>query len=161
MSGSALSSHKRRKRAMLYYRVPYFSVAVLLAIAFVSALYLIRPPQQEFLDLAGRYYPELSQEERNRHSFYNWLTTRYVDLKLQSKEGGMVVLRAANREILYQSFLEKNIVEDLHLSLPEDLNQIMIEYGERIEYLDLEKSAETAGLREQERTPFIQLIKVN
>lgn len=146
---------------MLYYRIPYFNVASVVAVLFILGLYLIRPPQQEVLDLAGHYYPALNEEERNKHSFYNWLATRYVDLTLQSEKGGMVVLRAANREILYQSFLEKNIIEDLRLRIPQDLKQIMIEYGERVEYIDLQKSTEIADLPDKRSAPFIQLIKVN
>lgn len=160
MPSAAYLRQRSRKRAVLYYRLPFLNVAAFVAALFVLSLYLIRPPQQDILDLAGNYYPSLTQEERNRHSSYNWLSTRYVDLTLQSEKEGMVILRAANREILYQSFLAKNIIEDLHLNIPKDINQIVIEYGERVEYLELEKNSVIAGVGNDSES-LSESIKIN
>ncbi|MCH2198022.1 MAG: hypothetical protein MK081_04520 [Flavobacteriales bacterium] len=118
-------------------RKNYLRVASLVALAFVGGLFVLQSCKQETLDLSQNFYPGLTAQEKCQFSFYNWHDTHQVDFSLNCEEQGMVTLRAVNQEILFRAFLEKGIDQDLSIMVPTELDRVLIEYGERVEYLSL------------------------
>lgn len=111
--------------------------AMCVALTFISGLLLINIDLGSTLDLSTHYYPNLSYDERTRYSAYDWEHTRSVEFDLQVEKSGMVILRAMNGEIVYQTFLERNITEQVVIRLPDDLNRLLVEYKDKTEYIEI------------------------
>lgn len=88
-------------------------------------------------DLARFYNSALSPRERDYHSYYNWTETREVSLEFTTRESKLIKLRALNGEILYQGYLENGILSELNLSVPKEIDQLLIEYDDNLENISI------------------------
>jgi hypothetical protein len=133
--------------------------AVFVALMFIGGLLLVNIDLERTPDLSSHYYPDLSPEERTRFSVYNWKETRGVDIELKTEQSGMVVLRAMNSEIVYQTFLERNIREQVSLELPSDLDRIFVEYKNKTEFYEIAQNDIASALIPV--SPFFNMIPLH
>lgn len=88
-------------------------------------------------DLARFYNSALSPRERDYHSYYNWEETKTIKLEFTTQINKLVKLRALNGEILYQGYLETGILSEFSLAVPEEIDQILIEYDDKLENISI------------------------
>lgn len=88
-------------------------------------------------DLARFYNSALSPRERDFHSYYNWNETREVSLEFTTESNKLIRLRALNGEILYQGYLESGILSEFNLNVPQEIDQILIEYDDKMENISI------------------------
>lgn len=87
----------------------------------------------ETKDLARFYDSEMTYSERQTYSYYDWNETKNVSLEIKTPEDGPIKVRALNGEILFQGYLVNGVLSELTLSVPVEIDQILIEYKEQIE----------------------------
>ncbi len=126
------------KENEMYRRLDYFWIALIVAVVFLTGLAFLGKGREQRLDLSSHYYNELPMEDRIESSFYNWRETKSIEFELNSPIAGMVNLRASNGEILFQTYLEAGIVEELSLDLPSDVDMVLIEYRHQIESVNID-----------------------
>ena len=87
-------------------------------------------------DNPAKYFKANSSlEEKKKNSNYNWEETRDVSIELTTPSDGMVNIRAINGEILYQGFLANGILTEFILKIPEEINQVLVEYEDKQELM--------------------------
>ena len=123
----------------------YLSIASVITLVFIGSLLLIQRSKADQLDLGQYHYPNLSPQDRCQFSYFNWYETKDVTLELTSEQSGMITIRSLNSEILFQTYLEGGIKEDISLNIPDELDKVVVEYssGRDIIYLDDLKVAYT------------------
>lgn len=126
------------KENEMYRRLDYFWIALIVAVVFLTGLAFLGKGREQRLDLSSHYYNDLPVDARVESSFYNWRDTKSVGFELSSPLSGMVNLRASNGEILFQTYLEAGIVEELSLELPMEVDLVMVEYRHRIERVNID-----------------------
>lgn len=84
-------------------------------------------------NLARHFDPLMTLEDRQDFSYYDWEKTKSVSLALETPEDGLVKVRAVNGEILFEGYIINGVLEELKLKIPEELDQILIEYDNSIE----------------------------
>ncbi|MCB0762443.1 MAG: hypothetical protein KDC12_13030 [Flavobacteriales bacterium] len=87
----------------------------------------------ETKDLARFYDSEMTYSERQVYSYYNWKETKNIALEIKTPEDGLIKVRALNGEILFQGYLVNGVLSELTLTVPEEIDQILIEYKDQIE----------------------------
>ncbi|MFT4680047.1 MAG: hypothetical protein ACI84C_002583 [Flavobacteriales bacterium] len=87
----------------------------------------------ETKDLARFYDSEMTYSERHTYSYYDWNETKNVSLEIKTPEDGLIKVRALNGEILFQGYIVNGVLSELTLSVPKEVDQILIEYREQIE----------------------------
>lgn len=75
----------------------------------------------------------MSLDDRQDYSYYDWENTKSVSLALETPEDGLVKVRAVNGEILFEGYIINGVLEELKLKIPEELDQILIEYNNSVE----------------------------
>lgn len=126
-------------------RRTYLSIASVITLLFIGSLLLIESSKADQLDLGQYYYPNLSPQDRCQFSYFNWYETKDVTLELTSEQSGMITIRSLNSEILFQTYLEGGIKEDISINIPDELDKVVVEYssGRDIIYVDDLKVAYT------------------
>lgn len=110
-------------------RRTYLSVASLITLVFIGSLLLLQNSRADHLDLGQYYYPNLSPQDRCQFSYFNWYETKDITIELASEQPGMITIRALNSEILFQTYLEGGIKEDVSMSIPLELEKVVVEYS--------------------------------
>ncbi len=82
---------------------------------------------------ALHYKANSTLAEKLQHSKYNWSDTKPIAIELTSPNDGIVNVRAINGEILYQGFLSNGILSEFILNIPEEIEQVIIEYEDKQE----------------------------
>jgi hypothetical protein len=118
-------------------RLTMLKMACAIAGLFIIGMLFMQGCKEESPDLSSHYFPEMTIQERQHFSAYNWTNLEQVNLILESEHSGMASLRAVNGEIILQVFLEKGIKEDIRIAVPKDLNRIMIEYRNHFQDVSL------------------------
>ena len=77
---------------------------------------------------ALHYKSNSSLQEKLAHSNYNWKETKPVTADLTIPNYGIVNVRTINGEILYQGFWANDILSELILKIPQEIDQVLIEY---------------------------------
>ena len=72
-------------------------------------------------------------QEKLAHSNYNWKDTKPVTADLTIPNYGIVNVRTINGEILYQGFWANDILSELILKIPQEIDQVLIEYEDNKE----------------------------
>lgn len=126
------------KENEMYRRLDYFWIALIVAVGFLTGLAFLGKGRAQRLDLSSHFYNNLPVEERIESSFYNWRDTKSIEFELNSPIAGMVNLRASNGEILFQTYLEAGIIEELSIDLPNDVDMVLIEYRHQIERVNID-----------------------
>lgn len=101
--------------------------------AILGCLFALQSCHDETKDLARFYDSEMSLEERHAYSYYDWEDTKRVTLEVKTPDDGLIKVRALNGEILFQGYLVNGVLSELTLSVPKDVDQLLIEYKGQIE----------------------------
>gem|GEM_PF-2379290 len=112
-------------------------MACAIAGLFIVGMLFMQGCKEESPDLSSHYFSDMTIQERQHFSAYNWTNLEQVNLILESEQSGMASIRAVNGEIILQVFLEKGIKEDIKIAVPKDLNRIMIEYRNHFQDVSL------------------------
>lgn len=112
-------------------------LACVIAALFIIGMLFIQASKEERPDLSSHYFPDMTIEERQHFSAYNWKELDQFHLQLESDESGMASIRAVNGEIILQVFLERGIREDIQIEVPNELDRILIEYKNTVEDVNL------------------------
>lgn len=126
------------KENEMYRRLDYLWIAVIVGGVFLTGLAFIGKGREQRLDLSSHFYNNLSLDQRTESSFYDWRDTKSVEFELNSPIAGMVNMRASNGEILFQTYLEAGIVEEVALELPSDIQLVLLEYRHQIESVSID-----------------------
>lgn len=128
----ALSSDNEFAPSKMYY---FYAFAVVLI--FTIGLIVLHTYKTPSKDLSAYYFKDLPIEERQRNSCYDWSKTRVVSIAFLPKTSEMITLRAANGEILFLTYIERGVDQEISLALPEELDFIYVENRAGIEEVAL------------------------
>lgn len=106
---------------------------ILALLGLFGCLMALQSCYDETRDLARFYDSEMSLVERHTYSYYDWEETKKVTLEVTTPDDGLIKIRALNGEILFQGYLVNGVLSELTLSVPIDVNQLLIEYKGQIE----------------------------
>ncbi len=104
---------------------------------FILGMIIAQESKEERPDLSSHYFHDMSINERQHFSSFNWNEVKKVNLQLHSEESGMVSIRAINGEIIYQAFLESEIPEEIQIDVPSEFKNLLIEYHNTVENVRL------------------------
>lgn len=122
----------------------YYQCAIGVIVLFVAGLFIVQTFKAPHYDLSTHFFKEMSIEDRQRLSPYDWSLVRMVDITLRNTNSGMMTVRAANGEILFLTYTENGIDEDITVQVPEELKVIYIEHNGGIEKFNVEEVEDIA-----------------
>jgi hypothetical protein len=104
----------------------HYQVAFLVIFFFISGLMIVHSYKRTPYDLSTHYFQDLSIEDRQRCSFYNWCETRAVRLDFIPSTSGMLTIRANNGEIFFLTFAESGVAQSVDFELPTEIQEVFI-----------------------------------
>lgn len=104
----------------------HYQVAFLVIFFFISGLMIVHSYKRTPYDLSTHYFQDLSIEDRQRCSFYNWYETRAVRLDFTPGHSGMLTIRANNGEIFFLTFAELGVAQSVDFELPTEIQEVFI-----------------------------------
>lgn len=111
----------------------YYQCAIGIIVLFVAGLFIVQTFKAPHYDLSTHFFKEMSLDDRQRLSQYDWSLVKSVDITLRNTNSGMMTVRAANGEILFLTYTENGIDEDITVQMPEELKVIFIEHNGGVE----------------------------
>lgn len=125
-------------------RKVYVQASAVVAFLFIAGLLVLHTFKSPNPDLSSHYFKELSVDERQRLSLYDWSDCRPVIVNYRTENSGMVLLRASNGEILFSSFAEGGVDTSIEFPVPQELNALIFEHAGDTLHLDIRKGEVTA-----------------
>lgn len=111
--------------------------AFAMVLFFTIGLFVLHTYKTPSKDLSTYYFKDLPIEERQRNSCYDWSKTRVVSIAFLPGSSEMITLRAANGEILFLTYIEQGIEQEIALALPLELDFIYVENRDGVEEIAL------------------------
>jgi hypothetical protein len=130
----------------------HYQVAFLVIFFFISGLMLVHSYKKPHYDLSKHYFQDLSMEDRQRCSFYNWCETRAVRLDFIPSTSGMLTIRANNGEIFFLTFAESGVAQSVDFELPIEIHEVFIHTQGGIESFAISEESLAANGGD---TPFL------
>lgn len=118
----------------------YYLCALGVFLLFTIGLFVLHTFKTPSKDLSTYYFRDLPVEERQRNSCYNWNTTRIVHISFTPSASEMITLRAANGEILFLTYAERGVEQEISVALPRELDFIYVENQEGVEEFELSQN---------------------
>lgn len=104
----------------------HYQVAFLVVFFFISGLMLVHSYKEPHYDLSKHYFQDLSMEDRQRCSFYNWHNRQSIQLDFLPEQSGMVTFRASNGEIFFLTFAVKDVAQTVDFEIPTEIQEVFI-----------------------------------
>lgn len=104
----------------------HYQVAFLVVFFFISGLMLVHSYKKPQYDLSKHYFHDLSTEDRQRCSYYNWHNRQSIQLDFMTEHSGMVTFRAINGEIFFLTFAVKDVAQTVDFEIPIEIQEVFI-----------------------------------
>ena len=130
----------------------HYQVAFLVIFFFISGLMLVHSYKKPHYDLSKHYFQDLSMEDRQRCSFYNWHNRQSIQLDFLPEHSGMVTFRAQNGEIFFLTFAVEGVAQTVDFELPIEIHEVFIHTQGGIESFEISEESLAANGGD---TPFL------
>lgn len=117
----------------------YYLYACAVLVIFMIGLVTLHTYKTPSKDLSTYYFKDLPVDERQRNSCYDWSKTQVVSIAFLPSTSEMITMRAANGEILFLTYAESGVEQEISVSLPIELDYLYIESQEGVEELSLSR----------------------